>query len=153
MTSQRTARSGRADPYVELVECTSHPITDRSEQNDLISWLVEACPPNLRTVPLVTNRLLVVNFAAIHTSSIVRGPSVRLMSLAIHRRLSLRRHFQMRCTDWPRTPSGLSPCARRSNASLRLRAGRNSLSRRCVAWTASFARRSAYMLLACVRAH
>ena len=69
----------------------SHPITDRSEQNDLISWLVEACPPNLRTVPLVTNRLLVVNFAAIHTSSIVRGPSVRLMSPAIHGRLSLRR--------------------------------------------------------------
>ncbi|VDB84351.1 unnamed protein product [Peniophora sp. CBMAI 1063] len=50
-------------------------LEDRGEKwenrpNDLVSWLIEACPPDLRTVPLLTNRLLVVNFAAIHTSSI-----------------------------------------------------------------------------------
>ncbi|KZV70298.1 cytochrome P450 [Peniophora sp. CONT] len=38
--------------------------------NDLVTWLIEGCPPELRTVPLLTNRVLLVNFAAIHTSSI-----------------------------------------------------------------------------------
>ncbi|KAJ7081018.1 cytochrome P450 [Mycena epipterygia] len=42
-----------------------------SEQphNDLISWLLAAAPADRRTVPAIVERILMVNFAAIHTSS------------------------------------------------------------------------------------
>ncbi|KZV74109.1 cytochrome P450 [Peniophora sp. CONT] len=55
--------------------------TERNEKwedrpNDLITWLIEGCPPEMRTVASLTNRLLLVNFAAIHTSSITFSNAV-----------------------------------------------------------------------------
>ncbi|VDB94068.1 unnamed protein product [Peniophora sp. CBMAI 1063] len=38
--------------------------------NDLITWLLDGCPPELREVPFLTNRILIVNFAAIHSSRV-----------------------------------------------------------------------------------
>ncbi|VDB84335.1 unnamed protein product [Peniophora sp. CBMAI 1063] len=58
-----------------------HDFNEGSEKwedrpNDLISWLIEGCPPELRTVSSLTDRLLTVNFAAIHTSSITFSNAV-----------------------------------------------------------------------------
>ncbi|TFK66282.1 cytochrome P450 [Pluteus cervinus] len=42
---------------------------DPERPNDLISWLLEYAPPELRTVYDVTTRVFAINFAAIHTAS------------------------------------------------------------------------------------
>jgi hypothetical protein len=39
-------------------------------QDDFVSWLLLNAPESDRTVPEITRRLLMVNFAAIHTSSL-----------------------------------------------------------------------------------
>jgi ubiquinone biosynthesis protein UbiJ len=41
-------------------------------QNDLISWLISEAPESQRTVRALALRVLTVNFAAIHTTSMVR---------------------------------------------------------------------------------
>ncbi len=47
-------------------------ITDYGRcENDLLSWLLDEAPPGFRTVPDLTRRILMTNFAAIHTTSIV----------------------------------------------------------------------------------
>ncbi|KAJ7795185.1 cytochrome P450 [Mycena olivaceomarginata] len=38
-------------------------------RNDLISWLLDASPPDGRTVTAIAERILAINFGAIHTSS------------------------------------------------------------------------------------
>jgi hypothetical protein len=44
-------------------------LTECAKKNDVISWLIDASPnPN---VDDITARVLLINFAAIHTSSIV----------------------------------------------------------------------------------
>ncbi|KAJ7310829.1 cytochrome P450 [Mycena albidolilacea] len=40
-----------------------------SSNNDLISWLLDASPPDGRTVTAIAERILAINFGAIHTSS------------------------------------------------------------------------------------
>jgi hypothetical protein len=42
-------------------------------QDDFITWLLVNAPESDRTVDEITRRLLVVNFAAIHTSSLSMG--------------------------------------------------------------------------------
>jgi hypothetical protein len=47
-------------------------------QNDLLAWLLDETygRPERRTVYGITQRILSVNFAAIHTSSMVRSNAV-----------------------------------------------------------------------------
>jgi len=42
-------------------------------QNDMIQWLIDGAPEDYRTVDLMANRLLLINFAALHTTSMVSG--------------------------------------------------------------------------------
>ncbi|KAJ7828756.1 cytochrome P450 [Mycena olivaceomarginata] len=43
----------------------------RGSNSDLVTWLLDASPPDGRTVPAIAERILAVNFGAIHTSSMV----------------------------------------------------------------------------------
>jgi hypothetical protein len=42
-------------------------------QDDFVTWLLTCAPESDRTVEGITRRLLIVNFAAIHTSSVSLG--------------------------------------------------------------------------------
>ena len=47
-------------------------LNQSTPQNDLLQWLIESAPPGReRTVPALALRVLVVNFAALHTTSTV----------------------------------------------------------------------------------
>jgi len=50
--------------------CVSRRI-NLCDKNDLISWLLDQASPERRTIRSLTQMVLVVNFAAIHTSSMV----------------------------------------------------------------------------------
>jgi len=41
-------------------------------QNDLISWLIDEAPPHHRNVEDITIKVMLINLAAIHTTSLVR---------------------------------------------------------------------------------
>lgn len=56
---------------VGLRQTSSSCILVYTTKNDLISWLIEKAPPELRTVRGVTVRLLTLNFAALHSTSMV----------------------------------------------------------------------------------
>ena len=45
--------------------------SDAFQQNDMLSWLMDEAEGEQRTVYALTQRLLTLNFAAIHTSSMV----------------------------------------------------------------------------------
>jgi hypothetical protein len=49
--------------------CTPKAIEPRY-QDDFITWLLTSAPESDRTVTGITRRLLIVNFVAIHTSSV-----------------------------------------------------------------------------------
>jgi cytochrome P450 len=42
-------------------------------QDDFITWLLTSAPESDRTVDGITRRLLIINFAGIHTSSVSLG--------------------------------------------------------------------------------
>ena len=46
----------------------------------MIEWLLDEAPESCRTIESISNRLLVVNFVAIHTSSLVRSSHISLTS-------------------------------------------------------------------------
>ena len=41
-------------------------------QNDMLSWLIDLAPKGELTIPSVSLKVLGINFAAIHTSTMVR---------------------------------------------------------------------------------
>lgn len=53
-------------------------------QNDLLSWLIDEAPEDRKTVHDLALRILVVNFAAIHTSSLVRLFVLSLFKVFAH---------------------------------------------------------------------
>ncbi|KZV74058.1 cytochrome P450, partial [Peniophora sp. CONT] len=76
LTKLKAQRQRARELVKPIIAKRLHDLAEQNQKwdrpNDLIAWLIEACPPELRTVPLLTNRLLVVNFVAIHASSMVR---------------------------------------------------------------------------------
>ncbi|MBE3046098.1 hypothetical protein IMZ48_26875 [Candidatus Bathyarchaeota archaeon] len=42
--------------------------------HDLVQWLIDAAPPIERTVPQVAERVMALNVASIHTSTLVSFP-------------------------------------------------------------------------------
>jgi hypothetical protein len=52
-------------------------------QNDLISWLLEQAPAEERTVDNLIQRILMINFAAIHTTANVRLPEFLVLQQQI----------------------------------------------------------------------
>ena len=58
--------------FFELLLIYSIWFIDFLFQNDMLSWLLEIAEGEQRTSYALTQRLLTLNFAAIHTSSMVR---------------------------------------------------------------------------------
>lgn len=48
-------------------------LAEQLEQKDLLTWLIEASQDDERSIEMLSRRILAVNFAAIHTSSMVRS--------------------------------------------------------------------------------
>ncbi|KAJ7253103.1 cytochrome P450 [Mycena rebaudengoi] len=54
-----------------ILEDRLNSMHDESRPNDLITWLLDAASEKERQIPSLVERILSVNFAAIHTSSII----------------------------------------------------------------------------------
>ncbi|KAF5372482.1 hypothetical protein D9758_005286 [Tetrapyrgos nigripes] len=79
---------------------------------DLISWLIDATPASKRTVENISLQILIINFGAIHTTSIVSSkPDKR----------------EVQCIASPAIPSFMNRFGRRYRPSLRRKAGRSLL--------------------------
>jgi hypothetical protein len=46
---------------------------DGEKPDDMIQWLVDAAPPVERTVPQIVERVMALNVASIHTTTMVRS--------------------------------------------------------------------------------
>jgi hypothetical protein len=71
-----TAQTGQVNPLVFPDFNCVHGCLSTLAQNDLISWLLEYAQGHQRTVRDLTIRVLQVNFAAIHTTSMVGDFSI-----------------------------------------------------------------------------
>lgn len=49
-------------------------LTEQLEPKDFLTWLIEGSQGEERSIEMLSRRVLAVNFAAIHTSSMVRWP-------------------------------------------------------------------------------
>ncbi|KAJ7202453.1 cytochrome P450 [Mycena rebaudengoi] len=52
-----------------ILEERMNSMDDESKPNDLITWLLDSASEQQRTIPNLVERILTINFAAIHTSS------------------------------------------------------------------------------------
>ncbi len=109
-------------------------------QNDMLEWVLEQAIPRNSSDESITSRILLVNFAAIHTSSNVSPPSPASVYTNLthmppgRRRASLTRYSTLRLRL-----SICNLCVRRSSRSSRRGVGRRQRWARCGSSTASCA--------------
>ena len=93
--------------FCDHVLCSS--VTSMGSQNDTLMFLIEEANKIGHSVDLVIQGVLSMNFAALHTTSMVRIYLLRISeSLTARYRASL-----MRCTIWPLIQKSCSPCVKR----------------------------------------
>jgi hypothetical protein len=66
------AKTGPINPFVHRSAKLLDIFFSVNMQNDLISWLLDSADEDQKTVNDVVLRILVINFASIHTTSSVR---------------------------------------------------------------------------------
>ena len=94
------------DPvYVSVVQ-------EVHKQNDVLMWLMKEAKGVERSVEGLARRLLLVNFASIHTTSLVRGCPAKLANSPLN--YTWRRHPRKYCTVFLRALSTSNPSVKRS---------------------------------------
>lgn len=72
-------KSGKDDPYVFFLHGRC-PASYLVTKNDLLSLLLDDAPPDQKNIYDLNLRILMTNFGAIHTASVV-GPTLVLLCL------------------------------------------------------------------------
>ena len=93
-----------------------------TQQNDMLSWLIDAAPEDEKALVPLTRRILTLNFAAIHTSSIVSSSYHEIIIENAHPLLYYR-PLPMHSSIWRLTRSTCNPFARKRKVSYKQRAG------------------------------
>ena len=70
-------------------------------QNDLITWLLDAAPENLRTPRHIIHRVLILHLASIHTSSNVSVATLRFQGELTHSRAQTLTHTLFHLASTP----------------------------------------------------
>jgi Cytochrome P450 len=106
-------------------------------------WLMEDAQGDDTAEKALSNRLLVVNFAAIHTSTVVRLPALTYASMLLLNIPSLR-PSPMPSTIWLPIQSMLTLCATKCDLSFPRKAGQKEQLTRCIDSIASSKSHNAY---------
>ncbi|KZV74050.1 cytochrome P450 [Peniophora sp. CONT] len=71
LKSQERRESDLVGPLIaeRLREFAEHGDKAEDLPNDMITWLIEVSPPELRQVPAITKRVLLVNVSSLHTTT------------------------------------------------------------------------------------
>jgi len=102
------------------------------EQNDILTWLVEISKGQEPwTAREITSYILLINFAAIHTTTLARKPTVAHKSFAY----TSRRPSHIQYMTWQRIRNTLNLYVKKSKQLSRKKAGARLLSRRWRSWT------------------
>jgi hypothetical protein len=114
---------------------------------DLLSWLIDVAEGNELTVRSLTLRILMVNFAAVHTTSMVRRAwfnlTVTTQDLLLHVVLLCRASLMSFTTSLPRQTNTFRRCAKKSSVWSSKAAGQRHPSQKCGNWIASLKNRCA----------
>ena len=65
-------------PVCRCASLNTHVIVNVKKQNDLLMWLMSDAKGVERSLEGLARRLLVINFAAIFTTSLVRYPNIHM---------------------------------------------------------------------------
>jgi hypothetical protein len=96
------------------------------EQNDVLTWLFEISKGEEWTAQEITSCILIINFAAIHTTTLARKPTVahKLFSYAS------RRPSRIQYMTWQLIRNTFNLCVKKSKQLSRKKAGARLLSQR-----------------------
>jgi hypothetical protein len=104
--------------------------------DDMIQWLVDAAPPIERTVPQIVERIMALNVASIHSTTMVESSFFRSAGMLITTRL-----LHQPCTlSEQNGKSTLSHCEKKYGNTAKMTKSRSKRSPSSSRWTASSAK-------------